>query len=223
MRIGIIADIHANIYGLRSVLEGLKDADLILCAGDIVGYYPFVNEVFGALEKHNVVSVLGNHDDLLLRRDVVHTVWDGSVLEYTRRSITKENLNKLSKLPKQFKLCVDSLKITMVHGSPWDKLNEYIYPDCSYFERFKRIQADVIILGHTHWPMIKHVGEKLIINPGSCGQPRDYDPRASYAVLNTGTRLATLKRVPYNVEKVCKAVKELGFDSVLADILRRTK
>lgn len=224
MKIGVISDIHANIYGLRSVLPKLKGTELILCAGDITGYYPFVNEVFDELEKYNVIFVKGNHDAYLCG-DLVK---DSRPIEpksiaYTREHITDINLYKLKNMPIEQDLEFNSVRIAMFHGSPWDKLEEYIYPDFPDFDRFQEVDADVIILGHTHYPMIKQIGERLVINPGSCGQPRDYNPKASLAVLDTLTRKVRIERVPYDVEKVCEAVRKLGFDSKLIDILKRTK
>jgi len=222
MKIGMISDIHSNIYGLKSVLEKLTGIDLILCAGDITGYYPFVNEVFEELDKPNMVFIKGNHDAHLCG-DMIRNLSPIEVksFEYTKNHITDMNLDKLRNAPLQQELNIDGLKIVMFHGSPWDKLEEYIYPDYPYFERFNTMDADVVILGHTHYPMIKQVGEKLIINPGSCGQPRDYDPRASLAILNTSTKEAKIERVEYDIERVCEAVKKLGFDSKLSAILKR--
>lgn len=224
MKIGIISDIHSNIYGLRSVLKRLGGMDLIVCAGDITGYYPFVNEVFRELENHNVTFIKGNHDAHLCG-DKIEDLGPIEVksFEYTRNHITRINLDKLRNVPLQQELSIDRFKVVMFHGSPWDKLEEYIYPDYPDFDRFTEIDADVVILGHTHYPMIKHMTEKLIINPGSCGQPRDYDPRASSAILDTLTKEVRIERVQYDIEKVCEAIRKLGFDSKLSEILKRTK
>lgn len=223
MKIGIISDIHSNAYALRNVLRMLEGMDLILCAGDITGYYPFVNEVFEELKGYNVILIKGNHDAYLCGDKIKDlSSIELKSFEYTKNHITKVNLDKLRNAPVQQELSIDEFKVVMFHGSPWDKLEEYIYPDYPEFDRFKEIDADVIILGHTHYPMIKQISEKLIINPGSCGQPRDYDPRASFAVLNTLTKEVRIERVQYDVEKVCQVIRKLGFDSKLSEILKRS-
>jgi putative phosphoesterase len=224
MKIGIISDIHSNVYALRSVLQMLEGVDLIVCAGDITGYYPFVNEVFEDLESRNVVFIKGNHDAHLcgVKLKDLRPI-DPKSFEYTKNHISNINLDRLRDAPLQHELSLDGLKVTMFHGSPWDKLEEYIYPDYPDFEKFAEIDADVIILGHTHHPMIKQAAEKLVINPGSCGQPRDYDPRASLAILDTLTKEARIERVQYDIERVCQAVTKLGFDSKLSEILRRSR
>jgi len=224
MKIGLISDIHANIYALRSVLKRLKGMDLILCAGDITGYYPFVNEVFEELESYNVVFTKGNHDAHLCGDKIKDLrPIELKSFEYTKNHITNINLDKLRNAPLQLQVSIDGFKVVMFHASPWDKLEEYIYPDYPDFEKFKEVDADVIILGHTHYPMIKQIGRKLIINPGSCGQPRDYDPRASFAVFDTLAKNAVIERVKYDVEGVCEAIKELSFDNKLIETLKRTR
>ena len=224
MKIGIISDIHANIYALRCVLKRLRDVDLILCAGDITGYYPFVNEVFQELEDNNVIFIKGNHDAYLCGDEIKDlNLIEPTSFDYTKKHITNENLGRLKKAPMQLEMVADGSKIFMFHGSPWDKLEGYVYPDHPYFEKFGEVDADVIILGHTHYPLIKQVAEKLIINPGSCGQPRDYDTRASFAMLDTLTKKARIERIGYDIEKVCEEVKKLGFDSKLSAILTRTR
>ncbi len=224
MRIGLISDIHSNIYALKSVLKKLVGMDLILCAGDITGYYPFVNEVFQELEDHNVIFIKGNHDAYLCGDKIkdLNTI-ELKSFEYTRNHIASINLDRLRTTSLHYELTIDGFKLVMVHGSPWDKLEEYVYPDYPSFERFKEIDADVIILGHTHYPMIKQIGEKLIINPGSCGQPRDYNPRAAFAIFDTLAKSAIIKRVQYNVKRLCGIVRELGFDDKLIEILQRSR
>jgi putative phosphoesterase len=224
MKVGLISDIHANIYALSSTLKELEGMDLILCAGDITGYYPFVNEVFEELESYKVAFVKGNLDAYLCgdRINDLRPIEPKS-FEYTRNHITSINLDKVRKAPLELQVTIDGFKLVMFHASPWNKLEEYVYPDYPDFEKFKEVDADIIILGHTHYPMVKQVGAKLIINPGSCGQPRDCDPRASFAVFDTLTKSAVIKRVQYDVERVCAAVRELGFDNRLIEILKRTK
>lgn len=226
MKIGIIADIHSNIYGLQAVLQELENIDTILCAGDIVGYYTFVNEVFDELRKRNIKCILGNHDAYLLGRlDLLSFNPSARAsLLFTRDNIAKNNLDYLENIGKaHLDIEIDGLKISIRHGSPWNELEEYIYPDYLKFERFQQIEADLVILGHTHWPMIKRVGKVMVLNPGSCGQPRDYNPQASYAIFDTKTRDVIIKRIEYDVNKVCRGIQQKSLDKELIKILKRTK
>jgi len=222
MRLGIISDIHSNVYGLNSVMMELRNCDTILCAGDITGYYAFVNEVFEVLDRYNIQFIRGNHDGYLFQKDTsAYGPIKKRSVEYTEEVIFKENLHELRKAKLQYNRTIDGIKIKMYHGSPWNKLEEYVYPDYPDFERFNEIEADLIILGHTHHPMIKRVGDMLIVNPGSCGQPRDRDPRASCMVFDSETGKAAIRRAKYDMKKVCESVKENGFDSKLVEVLEK--
>jgi putative phosphoesterase len=225
MKIGIIADIHSNIFGLRAVLKKLEKMDVILCAGDIVGYYTFINEVFGEIKNRNIKCVLGNHDAYLLEMIPFPTnpIVKPPII-YTKEQILKENLDFLKKTGSaSCELEIDNIKIKLYHGSPWDNFEEYIYPDYQNFEKFDEVAADLIILGHTHCPMIKKTGDKIILNPGSCGQPRDYDFRASYAIFDTKTREVIIQKIEYDFEKVCQAARKEKFDERLIKILEGKK
>jgi len=123
MLIGLIADIHSNLPALSAVLEHM-DVDEILCAGDIVGYYPYPNEVIEAVKKHKIVSIRGNHDVAVVTGD---TSWfnplAASAVEWTRNNISPKNMTFLKKLPE--KLTFEDIAI--FHGSPVDP-DEYVYP-----------------------------------------------------------------------------------------------
>ena len=223
MKIGVISDIHSNIYGLRSALKEINklSADLILCAGDITGYYTFVNEVFEVLTEYNIKFIKGDHDNYLFREDLSNfkPLLKNSI-EYTRTKINREFMNELKLAKDSYITEIDDVKIAMYHGSPWNHLEEYIYPNYEDFQKFETLDSQVIILGHTHYPMIKKVGKVMILNPGSCGQPRDGDRRASLALLETQTGTVELRRVEYDVEAVCKAIVKSGLDQALIKILQ---
>ncbi len=181
MKIGIIADVHANIHALESVLEELRQTEIILCAGDIVGYYPFVNEVFGILSTYNVYSIKGNHDCYVLGRLAVsETEKESYSLDYTQSVIKKEYYAELNRLPDVLSKTLDGVKIMMYHGSPWNHFEEYIYPDYQSFDRFREISVDVIILGHTHYPFIRRIGGKVIASRAASENPRSVRIYKSY-------------------------------------------
>ncbi len=125
-------------------------------------------------------------------------------------------------LPNEFRFELDSLHLLVCHGSPWS-LEEYIYPDNQYLERFAQVDADVIIMGHTHIPWQGHVKGKWLINPGSCGQPRDYQPSSSYAVFDTTDMRLDFCRVEYDLQGFVQELRNQEYPEQLIKILQRRK
>ena len=225
MRVATIADIHGNSIGLAAVLVDLdqQEIDHILVAGDLVGYYPYVNEVFELLRERNVTCVLGNHDCYLLGKlPVSEERWQAYNLGYVDHMIRDDHRAWLAGLPTERRIELEGLRWCLCHGSPW-AVEEYIYPDYDAFERFASVEADVVVMGHTHIPLVRQVEHVLLVNPGSCGQPRDYNPLAAYALVDTETRNAEIRRVAYDVDAVCRRVVTEGFDQELIEVLRRTR
>jgi putative phosphoesterase len=225
MYLGVISDIHGNSLGLSAVLADLERqrVNRILVAGDLVGYYPYVNEVFELLRTWDASYVVGNHDCYLLGKLPVGEERRRSYnLDYVERVILHQNRVLLASLPTERMFEFDGALCLLCHGSPWS-VEEYIYPDHKGFERFRTLKADIVVMGHTHVPMIRHVGDVLLVNSGSCGQPRDYNPLAAYALIDTETRTSEIRRVPYDIDAVCRRVAAEGFDQDLIAILRRTR
>lgn len=223
MKIAFISDIHANSFGLQTVLQNFQDVDKIFCAGDITGYYPFPNEVISLLKKHNVISVIGNHDKYLLNgkapSDANQLVKES--VEFTKNIISDDSFEFVKNLPEKIEITIDDKKVFICHGSPWGFLEERIYPDYANFERFEEINSDIVVLGHTHYPMIKKIGKKTIINPGSCGQPRDYS-LLSYAVWDTDSNTFEIKRIEWDIEKFKKEALARGTDPKLLEVFNRS-
>lgn len=222
MKIAIISDIHGNIHGLKKVLSDLPKIDKIICAGDITGFYPFINEVINELKKNNVISVKGNHDQYLI---------DGEAPKEKREEIKKsvERMKKLisiasfdyiKNLPDHLRMTINKKKVLLVHGSPWNHLEERIYPNYPNFDRFLNVGADVVILGHTHYPLIKKIGKVTIVNPGSCGQPRD-ENRLSYTVWDTEKNSFENRRLAWNIEGFIKEAKLMGTQDRLFEVFKR--
>ncbi|NOZ76831.1 MAG: metallophosphoesterase family protein [Euryarchaeota archaeon] len=219
MKVAVIADVHSNLVALEAVLSELGDVPVIHC-GDLVGYNPWPNEVVDAMRARGIISVMGNHDRAVVTRE---TDWfnptAARVIRWTAETLTPGNLEYLKYLPQ----AVREEGYYMVHGSPLRPIEEYVYPDYSprvLAEYLDMGGRDVLILGHTHVPFALRLGERLILNPGSVGQPRDGDPRAAYALLDTGKREAEIKRVEYDVGAVELAIQEAGLPRALGQRLR---
>ncbi|HUL62416.1 MAG TPA: metallophosphoesterase family protein, partial [Methanocella sp.] len=130
--------------------------------------------------------------------------------------LSHESLRFLETLPEH----IDLSGLTVYHGGP-NRLKEFVYENDH--ERFCRIfdpfDVSVVVFGHTHVPMTEICGDKTILNPGSVGQPRDGDPRASYGIWDCDARTFEVRRVPYDVKKVQQAIVEAGLPQLMADRL----
>ncbi|HIP58453.1 MAG TPA: metallophosphoesterase [Archaeoglobus profundus] len=219
MKIGLISDVHGNLIALEKVLDKLNHCDKIYCAGDIVGYYPFPNEVIEVFIKNNIESVMGNHDYAVITNDFSgFNPYAKEAGVWTRRRLKKEYLDWLSKLP----LKIKTKWFNIYHGVPADDLTAieiYLYPGDPMIDGFLRILKKNVIVGHTHIQFVRELEGVMFINPGSVGQPRDGDPRAAYAIFDTETNKVELYRVKYNIDEVCDAVHREGLPDFLCSRL----
>ncbi|PIT88935.1 MAG: metallophosphoesterase [Candidatus Levybacteria bacterium CG10_big_fil_rev_8_21_14_0_10_36_7] len=224
MKIAFISDIHSNNLGLETVLSAMGTVDSIYCIGDITGYYPFPNEVIEEMKARNIISVMGNHDKYILQGFAPEKANEQVLksVEFTKKIISEESLNYVKSLPEKIEATIDGKKVLICHGSPWDNLEERIYPNFPNFEKFENIEQDIIVLGHTHYPMVVEIGGKIIVNPGSCGQPRDYN-LLSYIIWDTTSNLFDIKRVGWDIKRFKKESVKKGVDSKLFEVFSRRK
>ncbi|SEW10362.1 metallophosphoesterase family protein [Halobacterium jilantaiense] len=215
MKIGVISDIHSNSIALEQVLEALSDrgVDEILCAGDLVGYGSQPNRVMRLLKIADVESVMGNHDEGVVNGTPPEfNVQAKRALDWNRRNIDSDYVELLDQLPLQIRKTIDGSEIFVVHGSPRNPLSEYIYEsdlDRGFLEFSFKSPPEILVLGQTHTPFIKKIGDTLVINPGSVGQPRDGDPRASCAILDLAEMEAEILRVDYDQEAMAEDILEV--------------
>ncbi len=229
MRILLISDIHANLPALEAVLKEAKKIgyDQVWCAGDIVGYYPWANEVTEWVRENAHRCAMGNHDAVVA--GLVDPTYFSShaytAIVWTLENLTEENKRFISQLPlveKMGNLC-------LVHDTPLRPLSmEYIlYPEQAW-EVFQQTPYWLTVYGHTHIPVLyTYTGEGLkvnyspdgvflkenyryLVNPGSVGQPRDGIPLASFLIWDTEKNLLIHKRVDFDKEKVLQGLKEKG-------------
>jgi len=226
--IALISDIHSNLEALTAVWDRIQDADAVFCMGDIVGYGPNPNEVVEFLreesEHRRILCVRGNHDNAIAFGAEWHfNPYARRAVEWHRRVMTVENLKFLRGLPVK-ELFTDDRgdDYLMTHGSPRAPLDEYLRPNLPESE-FRAVLSYIrqknLVVGHTHVPMLKEIDGRKIINPGSVGQPRDGDWRASYALINTETGEIEFRRVRYPVEETARKIIEAGLPRFLADRL----
>ena len=225
MKVLVVSDIHSNLAALDSVLDEVGSWDAAICAGDIVGYGPYPEECIDRLYFKGFRCVMGNHDDAVA---TIETEWFNEdaqeAIRINRRQLSAASLMWLGKLPTELMLELNGLKISVYHGSPMLPLTSYIYPETAKMqaENFLSLTgSDVIILGHTHIPYSIEKGSRFILNPGSVGQPRDGDPRASYLLLETCPLKAEHRRVEYSINTTVEAIDAMGLPHRFATRLYR--
>lgn len=233
MNVLVISDIHGNLTALKTVLENSKGWSDVWVIGDLVDYGPEPHLVVDLIKdlKPSVI-VMGNHDyavaynvDCKCREEV------RELSVYTRMNISlkllsREQIDWLKKLRKSADTSLAGKRVYIVHGSPSDPLYGYMKPNLphdvllnmlllkqsEYSLSSKAVDADVVIAGHTHIPMKITVHNTVVFNPGSVGQPRDGDPRASYGLLNLDNFEFKVVRVKYDIDSVISKLKCLGLE-----------
>ncbi|MEN8241169.1 MAG: metallophosphoesterase family protein [Chloroflexota bacterium] len=227
MRALVISDIHANLKALESVLEDAGKVDAVWCLGDVIGYGPEPNESVELLrEQKNLICLLGNHDAASIGEMSVASfnIEAKQAVEWTQSVLSKENKEYLLERP----LTSVNGEVTLAHGSPRQPVFEYVLDTRSAAENFDHFDNEFCFIGHSHLPLmftlkpedyicrlnfpeidaITKLIPRTIINPGSVGQPRDRDPRASYAIFDTEDRTWHYRRVDYDIEGTQRLMRE---------------
>lgn len=226
MRIfSVLSDVHANLEALDAVLKEVE-GDTLLCLGDFVDYGAQPNEVIEALASRGTKSILGNHDAAALTGDVsLFNPRAAMGSKWTRSRLTPGSAEFLRGLPQEMRLRVEGAEFYFAHGSPDDRLWEYVDPRAheglfGYY--LAKVEADAMGLGHTHVPYVWRGDKGVVFNPGSVGQPRDGDRRASFAVVRVdgGSVEVDVRRVEYDSGKAASKIREAGLPESFADRLQ---
>ncbi|HZD10968.1 MAG TPA: metallophosphoesterase family protein [Candidatus Binatia bacterium] len=229
MRYLVISDIHANLEAFKAVLQDAQGQwDCIWCLGDIVGYGPNPNECMALLREHNHLSLSGNHDWAVLGKLDIESfnAEARTAIRWTQGAINDETRQYLSQLPPS---AVDD-PFTLVHASPRQPVWEYILDERTAAQNLAYFDTPYCLVGHSHVPLLFAkvspdrcrlsppaygepitLGEqRLIINPGSVGQPRDSDPRAAYGLLDSESMTWEHHRIAYDVAETQGKMRENG-------------
>jgi putative phosphoesterase len=226
LRIVVISDVHSNLVAFQSVIDHLPSYDHLIFLGDLVGHGPQPNEVVERLQQLRPARVLmGNHDHAVATGDVSGFSPHAEIaVEWTRRHIKQENLAYLGRLLPSARMELSNTRLGLFHGSPSDPLTEYIFPGIPDLAARKLIHGTgvpIVLLGHTHIPMIYSFEREMLANPGSVGQPRDGDPRAAFALMTLSEDKFSfeVKRVRYDITEVASKIIEAGLPEFLANRL----
>lgn len=220
--LGIVSDLHGNLPALEAVLADLGSVDRVVCCGDLVGYYPDAPEVVDRIRGLGALAVRGNHELMVTgAREVPPERARYYAVAHARRVLSADQLAWLAALPASRSIEADGVAVQVRHASPWDE-ETYLYPD-SDLGRVALWAGSFLLLGHTHYPMYRRAGGGVVANPGSVGQPRDRDPRAAYAVLDTATGAWEQRRVAYDHRAYQRRLELLGVDPGAIALLGRER
>ena len=220
MRYAILADIHANLAAFNAVLDDIISqggVEKIWCLGDVVGYGPDPHQCIELLCQTEHICVAGNHDWAAIGRvDTAEFNPDAAAAcRWTSGQLDRKDMEYLAQLP----LVTEDGDFTLVHGSPREPTWEYLTSTGVAKENFACFRSQFCLVGHSHIPLVFSHDDsgnitasqllpdikltlgrnRLIINPGGVGQPRDSDPRASYALYDSENAVIRLRRIPYDI------------------------
>ncbi len=237
MRYAIISDIHSNLAAFQAVLHDIDErggVDRIWCLGDIVGYGPDPRECIELLRQYEHVCIAGNHDWGSLGKIDLNDFNPeaAAACRWNGQQLGPEEVDYLDSLP----LTLNEGDFTLAHGSPREPIWEYLLSTYSAKVSFNYFQTRFCLVGHSHVPLVfEHIASsedcllrefpldsplrleqnRLIINPGGVGQPRDGDPRASYAIYDSAHGAIWHYRVPYEINITQRKMAEYGLPSRL--------
>ncbi|MEO0202733.1 MAG: metallophosphoesterase family protein [candidate division WOR-3 bacterium] len=237
MRIAILSDIHGNLEALESVLKEVykRKVDKIICLGDLIDYGPNPNEVVEISKREFDIIVMGNHDYAVVDESIIYefTIIARNSIRWTLNVLDEDNKTFISSL----KLEENFRNIHIVHACPKYPLDwTYILSTFEASLYFDYVENPLTIIGHTHIPAIfvknfskvEHIFPKpfeiyelnenynYMLNPGSVGQPRDKDYRASFAILDLNKYTLEIIRVEYDVEKTKRKILQNNLPQILA-------
>lgn len=236
MKIAIFGDIHGNLNALEAAYRAAvaAKADKIYHLGDLGGYAPFVNEVVDFLIEHNIEGVQGNYDETVANdREHCGCKYEDSLQEemanqsfaWTKQHASQRTKEYLRNLPFSISFSAHGKKVMLFHATP-SKNNLYWFeerPEKFFREMVSRVDADVLIYGHTHKPYRKDIDNKVFINAGSVGRPKDGDPRTCVTIVEiTPVEVKSeFFRVPYDIEKTASAITASGLPPYFSERLRK--
>lgn len=236
MRIAIISDLHANLQATEAVLEQVRicSPDLTICLGDLVDYGASPNEVVELVRSSCDLVLCGNHDLAVIGTIGYSRFRDHAkaAAEWTRDVLSKRSADYLDELSPS----AEVEGAHLFHGSPRDPINEYVLMGEVAEANFLANDLQLVFVGHTHmaavfrydgalrgWPLspgrLMLDEARWILNPGSVGQPRDSDPRASWMLWDTEEAWVELMRTSYDIESAQRAIRAAGLPAMLADRL----
>ncbi len=238
MLYGICSDIHSNATAFKAVLDSMRSygVERRVCLGDLVGYGADVNECVALAKENMDICLVGNHDSVAMRWESCagFNPYAKRAIEWTQNQLSEESLTYMRSLPYMF----EERGICFVHASPMSPADWVYITDLEdALDAFDHFSGKYCFVGHTHSPVIVAMrdaaipkvieesvydlenGERLLVNVGSVGQPRDRDPNACYCLFDTETEIVRLVRVPYDIEETQRRMRAADISEFLIERL----
>lgn len=238
MKFAVFGDIHGNIEALKAAYDAavIAGAEKIYHLGDLGGYSPFINEVVEFLEAHGIEGVQGNYDETVANdaahcgckaEDPVQEEMANWSFTWTKEHASRKTKEYLGSLPAEISFSAEGKKIALFHATP-RKNTLYWYedrPEKFYHEMAGKVDADILVYGHTHKAYRKDIIGKIFINAGSVGKPKDGDPRACFTLIDTRADSVNVEflRVSYDLNKATEAIVASGLPEYFAARLKEGK
>ncbi len=248
-RIGIISDLHGNLHATLAVLARLNEMGVndIVCLGDVVGYGPAPDKCLELVETNCSVCIRGNHEEAVL--DPTRVAGFNSMarhaLRWTRNILGQRHTKMITAMP--LVEYIDE-SVMCIHDCPTPASNSYVHDSVMATRAFRGFDTQICLIGHTHVPAMFEVASlnpedelapadiasftpvdgveiileedcRYVLNPGSVGQPRDNDPRASFAVLDLDRRRYVVHREEYDIAAARNASEHAGLPDLLGERL----
>ena len=221
--IGLLADIHSNFPALEAVLEDMPAVDVLVCAGDIIGYNAMPGECLEVIRDRCEFVVQGNHDRTVKapsQYSFNQQAYEG--LRLAQERLSSEQLDWLGHLPERQLLFDD--RLLLVHSHP-EQIDSYVYKgDFPEVSTYMEDHTKALVLGHTHEQAAVDMSQfdrhGIVVNPGSVGQPRDTDWRAAYAVLDLTEPTVDLRRAEYSREDIIYENQTAGLPDATSERLK---
>jgi len=231
---GIYSDVHSNLAALEAVLASMETfgVERRVCLGDLVGYCADADVCVQLVQKNSDICLLGNHDSVALKREssVHFNQYARIAIEWTQTKLSKESLEFMKKLP----YIVEESDVCFVHASPKSPADWfYVASLDEAVDAFEFFSTRFCFVGHTHSPVIVACGkdgspsvieedfytaqddERVLVNVGSVGQPRDRNPEACYCLLDSDSLTVRFIRVPYDISRTQETMRKQGFPAFL--------
>lgn len=239
MRSLVLSDIHSNLEALTAVIDDASARggfDMLWCLGDIVGYGPDPGPCIKILRQHNALAVAGNHDYAAVGKasSSNFNYAAKAAIEWTANNLSSEDAKYLSGLPTMLTM----EPFTLVHGTLRDHLNEYLLERETAETTLELLETQYCAVGHSHLPFICREGEgspeflefaqdqpysvgkeRLIVNPGCVGQPRDRNPRPSYVIYDGQASTIERHRVEYRIQDTQEKMRDVHLPEYLIERL----
>lgn len=218
MKIGVISDIHSNIFALKEIFRRETHVNQWICLGDFVGIFPNVNEVIDLLKEKKAILIRGNHEENLMNGNVIAASYSANEsIQHQRKTIHPKNIEFIKNLSSHGNITIDGIRCFYTHALIQTK-NKFSI-DFSAIEK-KYQDFDIVLYGNTHYPLICYLKKIIVVNPGSAGFPIDKIRKASYVIIDTKDYTIQIKRFNFNKKLLIKNIIKNKYNNKLITYLQ---